>query len=151
MGAAVSIIIMVFGYLLNPVWFHFQQHGFQAKLGYAVSDFFQFIGGLFLLGSVFGIAHALRRPIHTRNLLRSIGWGFGSYYGLMIIFEVLWYEPWTMHEYIDTVGHQSHFYNSYQLDAMYGTPLLIIMILTSLLAYLVVFGATTWSRKLLQK
>ncbi|MEK7637694.1 MAG: hypothetical protein AAB402_04935 [Patescibacteria group bacterium] len=139
------IATMLFGYFFNLTWYWFHQRGFNINWGYFLTTSFSIFGVFVLFGMTFAIFHRRRRPL-TRHHFVSLSASIMAYFAVMAGFEVLWLEPWTVHTYTDNVG-MNFTYNAYKLDAVYGTSMLVAMLLMILLSYLATMGIMAfWSR-----
>lgn len=133
MSGIVFLITVSMGSFLNVFWYALVQRGLPADWGYSFSSSMGFFGGASILGIAFGLWHA-RGGRWNREYARSLLIGIGSYSVAMAVFEIFWLHPWSA--VVTVVDGVTHSYNAYQLDALYGTPLIVVLIILAILMYL---------------
>lgn len=97
-----------------------------------------------LLGIGLCVWHRRAKLLPRPQIISLVG-GILFYVLLMTGFEILWYRPW-----LTSVSPNGHTFNSYELNAIYGSPLAITAILWMLLAYFLTI-TISWKIKQLRQ
>lgn len=84
-----------------------------------------------ILGFVMGVQSRRFTNIKNRQIILSPLLSLFTFYALLSLFEVLWYQAWRQFTYPDGQGT----YSEYSLDAVYGTGLSLFPFLLALIAY----------------
>ncbi|MEK7637695.1 MAG: hypothetical protein AAB402_04940 [Patescibacteria group bacterium] len=97
----------------------------------------------FVLGIMIGLFLARQTTLSIRDVFRVWTVASGMYFGLLVLYEVLKYQPWRI-----LVAENGMRYSLYEYRSVYGSSLIIIFIIILLVGMLVplVFSRHLWNR-----